>query len=269
MKYTLQIQEREKIFCFNELTGGPGTECDTCPDYTYEDVVNKYWPAAVGGVLKLTGKTEAAYVGHSNGGRVALDSMKNYTNVRNVQSYLSDGTPFTLNSINPSNPIINYIGVGVPGAFNMPTEFVTQIKNGRGDSAVSGLQTQGNNHPRLSEFTAKLKTLAGLFATLATGFENNRISLEVLKAYVNFANSTTDSQPGIGVTIPRVTIIFGNYDFGNSIYDSDGIVPAYDANAIYSNITSPDKIKIAVSSSHLGQTEDKTIKTKIKERLNE
>ena len=55
-----------------ELTGGPGTECDNCPDYTYDDLTNKYWPALVGGVMKLTGKSQVAYVGHSNGGRVAF-----------------------------------------------------------------------------------------------------------------------------------------------------------------------------------------------------
>ncbi len=267
--FTQSIKYAPRDVWLIELTGGPGTDCDTCADYTYEDVVDKYWPALVGGVLKLTNKQQTAYVGHSNGGRVALDAMKNYSVIRStypIAGKLSDGTTYSLPA---SNPINNFIGVGVPGAFSSPTEFTQQIINGNGDSAINILQTQGDNHPKLSEFAAKLRTPIGLFAAFATGFENNKISLNNIKAYVNLVNSITDVQPGSGFTVPKATIIYGDYDFGNSLYDSDTIVPVSDANAIYSNIGSPDKIKIAVHTVHWGQTEDLTVKTKIKERLNQ
>ena len=265
MKYTLQIQEREKIFCFNELTGGPGTECDTCPDYTYEDVVNKHWPAAVGGVLKLTGKTEAAYVGHSNGGRVALDSMKNYTNVRNVQSYLSDGTPFTLNSINPSNPIINYIGVGVPGAFATPTIFTKDVDEGNGDRVVNEFEAEGKIHITLAEVGAKLKSASGLVVSVFGGNEI-KTSKNIFDAYMLFANSSPVTQPGLGLSFSKFTLIYGTMFDGGT---SDGVVPMADAIGINSGILPGDKQVIGTRTIHSSQKDDREIKTIIKNRLNE
>ena len=32
-----------------ELNGGPQIECSTCPDYTYQDQVDYFWPALVTG----------------------------------------------------------------------------------------------------------------------------------------------------------------------------------------------------------------------------
>ncbi|MBS3115712.1 S8 family serine peptidase, partial [Candidatus Woesearchaeota archaeon] len=97
-----------------ELTGGPVTECDTCPDYTYEDVVNKHWATLVGGVMKLTGKNAVDYVGHSNGGRVALDALSNWNSLKGTNvGTLSDGSSIILPT--NTNPIETYIGVGVPG----------------------------------------------------------------------------------------------------------------------------------------------------------
>jgi len=263
---TQQISENEQIFSFSELTGGPGTECDTCPDYTYEDVVNKHWPAAVGGVLKLTGKTEAAYVGHSNGGRVALDSMKNYTNVRNVQSYLSDGTPFTLNSINPSNPIINYIGVGVPGAFATSTIFTRDVDEGKGDRVVNEFIAEGKTHVRLAEVGAKLETFGGWLARMIAKNDEQKISRSILERYITIANSTSDTQPGTSISLPKFTLIYG------TLFDektSDGIVPKADAIAISTNVASIDEQLIETSTLHSSQKEDREIKTTIKKRLNE
>ncbi|HII65736.1 TPA: hypothetical protein HA295_03100 [Candidatus Woesearchaeota archaeon] len=32
-----------------EMNGGENTECDSCPDYTYQDQVDYFWPALVAG----------------------------------------------------------------------------------------------------------------------------------------------------------------------------------------------------------------------------
>ena len=55
-----------------EITGGPGQDCDECPNYNFSDLTNFYWHALINGVLNFTGKEKIQYVGHSNGGRVAI-----------------------------------------------------------------------------------------------------------------------------------------------------------------------------------------------------
>ena len=250
-----------------ELTGGPNTDCDNCYDYTYEDVVDKHFSALVGGVLKLTGKTQVAYVGHSNGGRTALDALRNLSvnGAISTAGYLSNGTSFGLNA----NPIRSYVGVGVPGAFSSPTLFTEQVKNGNGDRAMSELLANSIVHVRLSEIAAKLKTTPSLLLAFATSFENNKISFNLLKRYIYFANSTLDPQPGGGISgLSKAMIIQGDRDFDPN-KDSDMIVPVSDANAIYGNIAATNKTKVIVHTIHSGQTEDKSVKTKIKERLNE
>ena len=44
-----------------EITGGPNTECDTCKNYTYDDLVDDYWPASVAAALSLGNLTPVLY----------------------------------------------------------------------------------------------------------------------------------------------------------------------------------------------------------------
>ena len=251
-----------------ELTGGPNTECDTCYDYTYDDVVDKHFSALVGGVLRLTGKSQVAYVGHSNGGRVALDALRNLTlnGAKPFAGKLSNGSSFGLNA----NPIRSYIGVGVPGAFSSSTLFVDSVKNGNGDRVVNELNSENIKHVKLSEVAARLKTTLGSVIGTFTQRDTEEISSNILKRYFYFANSTTDNLPGFGGIggLSRAMIIQGDQDFDPN-KDSDMIVPVSDANAIYGMISASNKSKIIVHTTHSGQTEDKSVKTKIKERLNE
>ena len=64
-----------------EITGGPGTDCagkavDDCPDYTYDNITDRYVPALLNKVLNETNKTKLQYVGFSNGCRSALSSLE-------------------------------------------------------------------------------------------------------------------------------------------------------------------------------------------------
>src|SRR3989344_2193351 len=34
-----------------EMNGGENTECSTCPDYTYQDQVDYFWPILIAGVM--------------------------------------------------------------------------------------------------------------------------------------------------------------------------------------------------------------------------
>jgi hypothetical protein len=131
------------------------------------------------------------------------------------------------------------------------------------------LNSENIKHVKLSEVAARLKTTFGSIIGTFTQRDTEEVSSNILKRYFYFANSTSDSQPGNGISgLSKAMIILGDLDFDNN-KDSDIIVPISDANAIYSNIVAINKSKVIVHTTHSGQTEDKSVKTKIKERLNE
>lgn len=236
-----------------ELTGGSGTECDSCDDYTYDNLTDKYWPAAVGGVLKLTGRTEAAYVGHSNGGRVALDAMAKYNTIKSTTSYLSNGTAFNLPS---SNPITTFIGVGVPGAFEGDSKLRTvMLKIAKATSS----EMDAKKHISYAD-------ILGFAKETATQTSLNKISVNVWKKYFDFMNLTTDIQPG-NVILSKTLMIAGTL-----LGTNDEIIPVNDVDAIWNKIgvkTGGKKVLMHVWDGHLGMTETWAIKTAVKEFLND
>ncbi len=250
-----------------ELTGGPGTECSYCTDYTYDDVVDKHLSVSLGAVLQLTGKGEVAYVGHSNGGRAALDFMSNWNSLKGTNvGTLSDGTPIFLPNT-AEHPITNYIGVGVPGNFSNPTPFTIAVDGGTGDNVINEFYEEGKEHVKLPEFAARLPGFVAYVAKELTEKNKNKISIALLKKYVYFANNTEDSQPGKGVAIEKATIIYGNSGVADD-KSSDLIIPVSDAKGIYNEISSSDKKLFSYATYHIFQTTAMAIKTKIKERLN-
>ena len=77
-----------------EMTGEPVSENSSALDYTYQNLVDDYWPALIGAVQYYTGKITMDYVGHSNGCRAALSSLKSYqttgkSNVAIVQNLIT------------------------------------------------------------------------------------------------------------------------------------------------------------------------------------
>jgi len=241
-----------------ELTGGPGTECDTCPDYTYDDVVDKHWPALVGGVIKMTNKWPVAYVGHSNGGRVALDALKNLSvnGPIALAGKLANGSSFNL----PSNPITTFVWVGVPGAFAAESPFAKTLGSNK-DDINSNIQSKSLTHVRMGDITPKYLN------NLIPG--EMKISFNLWKKYAEFMNSTTDNQPGIGVNLSKTLMIAGTL-----LGTHDEIVPVNDVDTIYSNIgvnagAGNKKVLVHIWDGHLGMTETKAIKRLVKQFLND
>ncbi|MEK6887191.1 MAG: hypothetical protein AABW88_05155, partial [Nanoarchaeota archaeon] len=113
----------------------------------------------------------------------------------------------------------------------------------------------------------RLKTFGGWLTRMIAKNDEQKISRSLLETYVNRANSTLDSQPGTGVSVNRLTIIYGMS--GVDIPESDSIIPIADANAIYAAITSGDKNIFQTPVFHNLQKDARDVKTKIKERLNE
>ncbi len=69
-------------------------ECETCEDYTYEFLTDSVYPAYVDKIKTLSGKNKIKYVGHSNGARVALDSLTNdKVNASDVDTLVLVGVP--------------------------------------------------------------------------------------------------------------------------------------------------------------------------------
>ena len=102
-----------------EITGGPEQDCDTCPNYRYDDLVDYYWPALIGGVQKYSEQNKLDYVGFSNGCRVALDSLKNYssTGKNNAGYYFDSSTGIYKLMDLGSNPVDTFVAVGCPRFF--------------------------------------------------------------------------------------------------------------------------------------------------------
>ena len=269
MTEIIQQQNSEQIRFSNsyrdvwliELTGGPGTECDSCPDYTYEDLTDKYWPALVGGVLKLTSKVQATYVGHSNGGRVALDAMSKWQGSgKSSVGTLSDGTTFNL----PANAIDTYIGVGVPGQLD-DTNLNPLLYSLKyiGNDAIIQLQVQGINHPSRSDLISK----GVQDRATVSGSTNKGISLNLLRKYFQLINSTLDDSPGIGLSLDKTLMIAGTL-----LVTNDEIVPVNDVDTIYSNIgvnSGGKKILMHIWDGHIGMTTTLKIKTVIKQFIND
>lgn len=100
-----------------EPYGGPTTECDGCPDYTFDDLTTYYWPALVAGVQHYSGQNELSYVGYDLGCTVALESLEKYEGGKNNASYyLNDQGQWVLTDLS-SNPVETFVGAGCIGNF--------------------------------------------------------------------------------------------------------------------------------------------------------
>ena len=130
-----------------ELTGGTTQDCENCPNYEYEDLVDYYWPALVAGVQEYSGKDSVDYVGFSNGCRTALDSLKNYssTGKNNAGYYFDYDMGDYVYSDLSANPVSSFVGVGCPGAFN-GSSLVKDLFNSKGNSVIAKLNNANENH---------------------------------------------------------------------------------------------------------------------------
>src|SRR3989338_5589894 len=160
-----------------EITGGPGTECDTCQNYNFSDLTDDYWPTLINRVLSLTGKDQIQYVGHSNGGRVAIVSLAN-------------------GAINPSK-IDTLIGVAVPSAFEGYSTFGFYFGK-YGEQIMKELE--GKSHVSMTEIGDKLREIclskSEISCTILTrGLKSdNKMSFNVDKQYYLWIDDTNDQQ---------------------------------------------------------------------------
>jgi hypothetical protein len=190
-----------------EITGGPGQDCDTCPNYDFQDLISDYYPTLIDGVLDSTGKDEFQYVGFSNGCRVALSSLE--------QGY-----------VDPSK-VETFIGGGCPGAFEGVSPGATFIDLFNVDQSISNLQSKDIYHVSLVK-----AILAGFFEPNEFEASDDKyISLNLLGNYSYWIESDSDIQPGIDLSLTNFAIIQGTF-----LKTSDGVVTTKDQEEIYNNI---------------------------------
>ena len=208
-----------------EITGGPGQDCDNCSNYQFSDLTDDYWPALINGVLSFTGKNKIQYVGHSNGGRVAIASLEN--------------------GMMDPNKIDTLIGVAVPSAFEGYSTFGKYFGK-YGEQIMNELNDR--THVSLTEIGGEMENIClnkaefGCFI-LTQGLKSaNKMSFNTDKQYYLWINDTTDQQIGQNLQLDNFYLIEGWVeDDKNKSITHDFIVTEQDERAIYNNIISSNK----------------------------
>ena len=222
-----------------EITGGPGQDCDDCPNYDFDDLTDSYVPALLNKVLSETGKSKLQYVGFSNGCRATLSSLEK-------------------GSFDPSK-VDTFVGVGCPGAFDGESIF-SKCFNLYGNQMRNIISTK--THVTASDIGKALIQASGddLGCKVAGAILNGKgeVSFNLVDEYLNWIASTSDSQPGIGLSLNKFLIIRGflpkirmflGYAYP-SVTKHDLMVTQEDTEQIYDNINSDDKKHFAVLGAH-------------------
>lgn len=222
-----------------EMTGGPNTECDNCPNYTYDDLTDYYWPALVGGVLAYTGEQQVDYVGYSSSGGIGIKSYEKYYLGKQGAGLYVDGNgdwiPFTL----PANSVDHMALIGPMGAFDGTSPFTSIIEK-CGDDILSELS--GNNHINREEILEAGIRVCPLHVSLLLKALNeflpagSDISYNFWQDIVNEVQDTSNVNPTLS-SINGLLVIFGQ-GFG---LGDDLVVPREDTDYIYNNSNASEK----------------------------
>lgn len=230
-----------------EITGGPTTECPSCPNYDFDDMIDFYFPALIAGVQKYSGKNSLDYVGFSNGCRTALSSLEKYqsTGKNNAGYYFDYGTGQYLLTNLSVNPVSRFVGVGCPGAFN-GTSANSELISAVGLPALAYLENAGVKHVASTSIINRLVSEcipSGIFsdaspecaeasAAFFIGTEG-KVSINLLQDYFNWIKYDSDDQPGQNLNVDKITLINGynryepkedTPDTGSPIYDLFGAI---------------------------------------------
>ena len=253
-----------------EMTGGELSECDTCPDYTYDDVVDYHFPALVGAVQYYTDKNTIKYVGHSNGCRVPLSSLNKYqesgkVNVGVLQDLITgnDVNVSLLGSV--AAPVVDtFVGVACPGTLNGDT-FLSMVSRkdiglGRqvGDVVMDRID---ESHITLSDYTdaaaismiydLEIETpvedvfdattamaLMGLGKVAQSTIGDTKISKNLMWHYNNISGEEDTVFDLSNFTVRKLRLYYSRLAVGIS---HDSVVPLSDMDLILNDINISDK----------------------------
>ena len=249
-----------------EMTGGSIEENSSALDYTYQNLVEDYWSVLLGAVQYYTGKITVDYVGHSNGCRVALSSLKNYqttgkSNVAIVQNLMTgNNVNVNLQGAGGAHVVNTFVGVACPGAFEGDSYLIEQVN--QHPNSVAQLQARQNWHPDRDDIIRRLSS-AGLIGQLFVS-AGKPISLNLWSHYNDAILLSNDTQPG-NFNVNRSKIFYGYgglNGWGNE--QEDGMVTVGDNLAIADNINSNNgDDREGQEASHQGIADKRIIKQKI------
>ena len=231
-----------------EMTGGPISENESSLDYTYQNLVEDYWPALLGAVQYYTGKITMDYVGHSNGCRAALSSLKNYqttgkSNVGIVQNLQTgNNVNVSLQGNSGAHVVNTFVGVACPGEVN-EDKFLCSLL--RATSTTSG-QTVGQivmgdineNHLEMRDYIdaiiINLFTRSQHYSALLTMNniftpESSKISKNLMSFYNNLSYYNNSDFDLSGLNVSKARLYYGDIPFADN---HDGVVPVEDMNVI-------------------------------------
>src|SRR3989338_8778299 len=102
-----------------EMYGGPTTECDTCGNYTFDDLKTDYWPALIMGVQEYSGQNDLSYVGYDLGCTVGLEALELFQEEggSNVGYYFDYNTGQYVIQDLTTHPVGTFLGVACLGKF--------------------------------------------------------------------------------------------------------------------------------------------------------
>lgn len=226
-----------------EYSGGPNTECNSCPNYTYGTLVDYYWPALVGGVLKYSNNNKVDYVGYSAGGGLGLKSYeKYYQGTSNTMGYyLNDSgswLPFTL----PANFVEQMAVIAPMAAFNGTTRF-TSLVDRYGNETIQRLN--GKTHLGRSDIVRETLKVCNPYNPLEWDCQALRFLDDASNISYNFwvdivREVQNKSNPNPKLTsINRLLIVTASFHLTND----DIVVPENDITYIYNNSTANKKYK--------------------------
>ena len=236
-----------------EMNGGDNTECSTCPDYTYQDQVDYYWPVLMAGVMNYSGKTQAHYIGHSNGCRVALSSLNSYSNGKNGSGFAFNTVTglYDLNISLLNKSVDKFFGVACPAVVNGDSTFVDVAQ---ANFSLDGNHQVGNEvmslitkkHVTMFDFALRALALEVLDSDwnsiqpeivllIGISLGDAKISRNLLSYYKDVAINTSDTLNLAQVNVSELHLYHGKLPFK----EHDLLVPFSDQNYILTNTNSP------------------------------
>ena len=268
-----------------EMTGGSIEENSSALDYTYQNLVEDYWSVLLGAVQYYTGKITVDYVGHSNGCRVALSSLKNYqttgkSNVAIVQNLMTgNNVNVNLQGAGGAHVVNTFVGMACPGELNEITFLshasrasiiIPSIKAGNAAMALIG-----DSHIKMSAYTNRLflvgildpssvfpdvVILASLFST------DDKISRNLMDFYNDLSIEENSNFSLNGLNVSKMRLYYGELP----LTDHDSVVPTEDKDVILNQKNGQDwsgEIKTGPQYNHVFIKSRDYIKEKILEDL--
>jgi len=226
-----------------EYSGGPNTECAACPNYRYGDLIDYYWPALVGGVLKYSNQNKVDYVGYSSGAGLGLKSYeKYYQGTSNTMGYYLNSSGQWVNFSLPANFVEQMVLIAPMAAFNGTSRF-TSLVDRYGNETIQALN--GKTHLGRPDIVRETLKVCNPYNPLEWDCqairglpEGSNISYNFWVDIVREVQNKSNSNPKL-TSINRLLVMTASF----GTVEDDFVVPENDLTYIYSNSNATKKYK--------------------------